>query len=75
MVATNESAVRTESLLDAIVIEDGQDDGCLSDPTGTNESDGCEAFGQAKDLADQLGASEADPWCRRRRFPECARCK
>jgi hypothetical protein len=40
LVTTNESTVVTESFSDAIVMEDGQSDGCLPDPAGTNESDG-----------------------------------
>ena len=50
LVTTDESAVVTESLFDAIVMEDSQSDGRLSDPASTNEGDGCEAFGQTDDL-------------------------
>ena len=64
LVAADEVTVVTESLLDATVMEDGQSNGRLADPTGTNEGDGCEAFGQAKDLVNQLATSEAGPRCR-----------
>ena len=66
LVAADEATVVTESLLDATVMEDGQSNGRLADPTGTNESDGCEVLGQTKDLVDQLATSEAGPWRRRR---------
>ena len=66
LVAADEATVVTESLLDAIVMEDSQSDRRLADPTGTNESDGCEVLDQTKDLVDQLGTSEAVPWRRRR---------
>ena len=66
LVAADEATVVAEPLLDAIVMEDSQRDGRLADPTGTNESDGCEVLGQTKDLLDQLGTSEAGPWRRRR---------
>ena len=66
LVAADEATVVPESLLDAIVMEDSQRDRRLADPTGTNESDGCEVLGQAKDLLDQLATSEAGPWRRRR---------
>jgi len=40
LVTTDEATVVTESLFDALVMEDGQSDGRLADSTGTNESDG-----------------------------------
>ena len=40
LVAANEPTVASESLLDPIVMEDGQSDERLPDPAGTNESDG-----------------------------------
>ena len=39
LVARDEPPVVTEPLLDAIVVEDGEDDGCLADSASTNESD------------------------------------
>jgi len=40
LVIADEPTVGTESLFDVIVVEDGQCDGRLPDPTDTNESDG-----------------------------------
>ena len=39
LVATDEPAVVTETLFDAIVMEDGESDGCFSDPPWTDEND------------------------------------
>ena len=75
LVTPDEPAVVTKSLPDAIVMEDGQCDGCLPDPADANESDGCEVFDQTDDLLDQLATSEARPWCGGRRFTTCARRK
>ena len=61
LVTTDESAVVTESLFDAIVMKDSQSDGCLSDSTSTNEGDGCEVFGQTDDPLNQLVTSETGP--------------
>ena len=66
LVATDESTVGAESLFEAIVVEDGQSDGRLPDAASTNESDGCQAFGQANDLFYQLAAAETDSRCRGR---------
>ena len=55
------------------MMEDGQSNGRLADSTGTNESDGCEVFGQIDGLLDQLIASETSPRGRGRRFTKCAR--
>ena len=75
LVAADEVTAATESLLDVIVMEHSQSDGRLADPTGTNESDGCEVPCQAKDLLYQFATSEAGPRWRWRRFPEYTRCK
>ena len=66
MVATDESTVVTEPSFDPIVMEDGESDRRFSDPARTNESSGCEIFGQANDLLDQLVTSETGPRRRRR---------
>ena len=52
LVTADESTVVTESLFGAIVMKDGQSDGCLSDPASTNKSGGREAFSQTNDLLD-----------------------
>ena len=58
LVATDESTVVTDSLFDAIVMEDGKSDGCLADSADPNESGGCEVF---DDLLNQLVMSETGP--------------
>lgn len=59
LVAANESTVVPKSLLDVIMIEDGESNGRLPDPRGTNESDGLELFSEVNDLLDNFVASEA----------------
>ena len=66
LVATDESTVIAEPLLDPIVMKDGKRNRRLSDPSRTDQSDGLEVFGQANDLLDQLVTSETGPWRRRR---------
>jgi hypothetical protein len=58
LVTTNEPAVIAKSLLDAIVVEDGESDRRLPDPSCTDESDGYEGSGETNDLLDQLIAPE-----------------
>ena len=66
LVATDESAVVAKPVPDAIVMEDGQCDGCLANPSNTNESDRCQVFCETDDLPDQLVTSETCPWRRGR---------
>ena len=61
LVATDEPAVVPESLLDPIVVEDGQGDRSLPDPPCTNEGDWSEILCETNDLFDELVASETDP--------------
>ena len=61
LIATVEPTVVTKPLFDAIVMENGQDDGCLADPTSANLSDLREALCEIDDILNQLVASE-DPW-------------
>ena len=68
LVATDESTLVTEPLPDTIVMEDGESDGCFSNPPWTDESDWSEVFSEIDDLIDQLGTSEAGPRWRGRRF-------
>jgi len=75
LVATDETTIVTESLLDAIVMEDSKSDGRLPNSTSTDESNRCEVLGQADDLLDQLATSEKCPRRWRRRFTERARSK
>ena len=68
LVTTDEPAVDSEPLLDAIVVEGSQSDGCFPDAPCTNESDWSEGFGEVGDLLDQLIASKTGPWRRGRKF-------
>jgi len=52
LITTDESAVVAKSILDAIVVKDGQRDRCLADPSGTDESDRCQVFCETNDLLD-----------------------
>ena len=61
LVATDEPTVLAKPLLDAILVENSPGDGCLPDPSCTDESDGCEGFGETNDLLDQFTASETGP--------------
>jgi len=58
LIATDEPAVVAKQLLDTIIMEDGQSDGGLPDPSCTDESDGPKVFGKADDRFDQLVTSE-----------------
>ena len=58
LVATDEPTVVAKPFLDAIVVEDGQSDGCLPYPTCTEESDGCKVVHEIDNLLDQFVASK-----------------
>lgn len=75
LVATDKPAVGAELSFDTVVMEDSQGDGCLPDPTRTDESYRCEVLGQANDLLNQLVMPETCPRSRRRQFSGYARCK
>jgi len=75
LVATDEPAVIPKPLLNAIVVEDGQSDGCLANPAGINEGERSEVFCQTNDLLDQLVTSKEGPRWRWRRFSSCTRYK
>ena len=61
MFAADESTVDTESLFDAIVMEDSKGDRRLPNPSSPDESNGCQVFCQANYLVDQLVTSETGP--------------
>ena len=61
LVTTNEPTVIAKLLLDTIVMEDSQRDGCLANPACTNQSDGPHAFCKTNDLLDKLIASKKVP--------------
>ena len=75
LVAANEPAVVTETLLNTIVMEGGQSNRRLSNSAGTNEGEWSEVFREADDLLDQLIASKDGPRWWWRRFSRYARCK
>jgi len=60
-VASDEPTIPVKPLLDAMVMKNGQNNGCLADSTGTNESDGREVFCQSDDIFDQLVTAETSP--------------
>lgn len=74
-VTTDESAVVAKPLLDAMVVEDGQGDGCLPDPTSTDESKWGEVFCKVDDLVDQIVTPEKGSWWPGRRFTGYGRFK
>jgi len=73
LVATDEPAIIPKPLLDAVVVEDGQSDGGLANPAGTDEGERSEVFCQINDFLDQLVASKEGPRWWRRRFSSRAR--
>ena len=73
LVATDEPTVIAKSLLDPIVMENGQSGGCLANSTGTDESDWSEAFRETNNLLDQLVAPKGGPRWRGRGFSGYAR--
>ena len=52
LIATKESPVLAKTLFDPIVMEGSQGDGCLSNPSGTNQSDRREALRKVDNLLD-----------------------
>ena len=73
LIAADKSTVGTKSSFDVSVVEGLQSDGGLPDSSGTDESDGYEAFGHTDDLVDQLVTAEAGPRSRRGRFTRNAK--
>jgi len=73
--AADESTVFAKLFFDAIVVEDGKNDGGLPNPTGTNQSDWGAFLCQSYDLLDQLITSNNVPRAWRWRFSRCARRK
>ena len=52
LVATDEPTVLAKPLLDSIVVENGQGDGGLANPTGADESDWVKVFSEIDGLPD-----------------------
>jgi hypothetical protein len=61
LIAANKSAIFAKPILDARVVEGGQRDGCLADPSDTDKSNGRQVFSEDNDLFDELVASETGP--------------
>ena len=74
LIAADEPAVIAKPLLDPVVVENGQGDGCLPDSSGTNESDWNEVLDEIDYLLDQFIASKEGPRWRRREFSRYAGC-
>jgi hypothetical protein len=75
LVTSDESTVIAKPFLDPIVVEDGQCDGCLSDPSGTDEGNGLEVFSETDDLLNQFVAPKNGSRWWGWRFSVNARCK
>ena len=61
LVASDESTILAEPLLDAMVMENGQGDRRLADSASTDEGDRSQVFGETDDPLDQFVASETGP--------------
>ena len=61
LITPDEPTVSPKPLFDPIVVENGQSDGRLPDPTCTNQSGGFEAVYETKNLLDQLAAPKQCP--------------
>ena len=61
LVASDEPTIVTETLLDAVVVEDCESDGCLADPSWTDESNRGEVFSETNNLLNQIIASTTGP--------------
>ena len=72
LITADEPAVVAKPFLDPNVVEDGQSDRRLPDPTSTDERDGFEAVYETRDLVDQFVASKQGPWWWRWRFSGAA---
>jgi len=75
LVAADESAVGTEALLDAIVVENDESNGRLANSTNTSESERSEVFCHTDYLLDQVVSSKDVPRWWRQRFSRYTRCK
>ena len=68
LVTADESPVVTEPVLDQIVVEDLECDGCFPDPARTDEGDRLEVFSESDDRLDYFVTSKTAPRWRRRQF-------
>ena len=72
-VATDESAVMAESLLDPVIMKNSQGDGRFANSTRADESDRSKALDEIDYLFDQLVASKEGPRWKRGGFSKYAR--
>ena len=68
LIASDESTILAEPLLDALVVENGQSDRCLSDSSRTDECNWSQILGETDDPLDQFVTSKTSPRRRGRRF-------
>ena len=61
LVASDEPTIIAETPLDAIVVKDCESDGCLADPSWTDQSDWGQVFSETDDLLNQFVTSTTDP--------------
>jgi hypothetical protein len=61
LVTSDEPTILAKPLLDAMVMKNGQSDGCLAHSASSDESDWSQVFGETDDPLDQLAASETGP--------------
>jgi hypothetical protein len=58
LITTDKSTVVAKPVLDPIVVEDGEGDGCLPNAPCADESNGLEVFSESDDLLNQFVASK-----------------
>ena len=68
LIAADESTFVSKSLLDVVVVKDGQGDGRFPDPPWTNESNWGEVVCITNYPLDQAITTKAGPWWRGREF-------
>ena len=70
MITTNESAVITKPVFDAVVVKDSEGNGCFSNPPRADQSHGSEVFCETDYFVNKVVSSETGPRRRRRKFPK-----
>ena len=75
LVASDDPPIVTETLLDAVVVEDCESDRCFADPSWTDQSDWGQVFSETNNLLNQIITSTAGPWRWGRGFTGYTRSK
>ena len=70
LIAADKSTVVAKPVLNPIVMEDSEGNGCLPNASCANESNGLEVFSESGDLLNQFVASKTGPGPRGRRFSQ-----